>query len=337
MPKIKVAIFDMDKGYRERFADYLMNYKGAEMELAVFTSESFFCEALKVDKFHLFVLGSGYEVVLPRTRALKVPVLVLTESTHSYVKETIEMLDEQVVYTSKYQSMDVITQKMQLLSEAKERKGKVGVAQRELKIVGIFSPVRHEMQMLFSLLLARNIARGEKVLYINLMEFSGFTEVFGNTEYDLGDVILQVRSAEVKVERFLACIYESEGFSYISPMLNPENVREITSEDVQCLLEFIAGYTDYQTVILDIGLNISDLAGVLLNCDRIFCLGKRGYLFETQMRQFFSYMEKVVDAAFLERIRQVELPGQAKVICGGVNLLEQLDWGEFGDFVRRLM
>lgn len=337
MAKIKVAVFDMDKGYRERFADYLMNYKSTEMELAVFTSEQFFLEALQVDNFHLFVLGSGYEAVLPRTRALKVPVLVLTESVHSYVKETIEMLDEQVMYTPKYQSMDVITQKMQLLSEVKERKGKIGPAQRNLKVAGIFSPVRHEMQMLFSLLLARNTAKGEKVLYINLLEFSGFTEVFGDTEYDMEDVILQVRGAEPKVERFLACIYESEGFSYISPMKNPENVREITGEDVRWLLEFVAGCTDYQTVILDIGLNVSDLAEVLRNCDRIFCLEKRGYLFEMQIRQFFSYMEKVVDRAFLERIRRIELPGQTKVICGGVNLLEQLDWGEFGDLVRSVM
>ena len=105
MAKIKVAIFDEDKSYRERFADYLMSYKAAEMELAVFTNEQFFFEALEVDKFHLFVLGSGYESVLPRARALKAPVLVLTEYMQSYVKETIEMLDEQVVYTSKYQQV----------------------------------------------------------------------------------------------------------------------------------------------------------------------------------------------------------------------------------------
>lgn len=334
MAKIKVAIFDADKGYRERFADYLMSYKAAEMDLAVFTNEQFYYEALEVDKFHLFVLGSGYEAVLPRTRALKVPVLVLTEYTQSYVKETIEMLDEQVVYTSKYQSMDVITQKMQLLTEVK---GQTSVAQRDLEVVGVFSPVRHEMQMLFSLLFARNAAREGKVLYINLLEFSGFSEAFGDTEYDLGDVILQTREAVVRAERILACICEGEGFSYISPPLNPENVREITEEDVRRLLEIVAEYTNYQTVILDIGMNVCDFAEVLLRCDRIYCLGKRGYLFEAQIRQFFTYLERAVDAAFLDRIRQVEIPGQTKVICGGVNLLEQLDWGDFGDFVRSVM
>lgn len=337
MAKIKVAIFDADKGYRERFADYLMSYKAAEMELAVFTNEQFFFEALTVDKFHLFVLGGGYEAVLPRTRALKVPVLVLTEYTQSYVKESIEMLDEQVVYTSKYQSMDVITQKMQLLAETKWRKGDAGIAQRDLEVVGVFSPVRHEMQMLFSLIYARNAARERKVLYINLLEFSGFSEVFGDTEYDLGDAILQMREDTHRPERFLACIYHGEGFSYISPMSNPENVREITGEDVRHLLEEIAEYTDYQMVILDMGLNVSDFAEVLLACGKIYCLGKKGYLFEAQMGQFFTYLERAVDVAFLERIRQVEIPGQAKVICGGANLMEQLDWGEFGDFVRNVM
>lgn len=337
MAKIKVAIFDEDKSYRERFADYLMSYKAAEMELAVFTNEQFFFEALEVDKFHLFVLGSGYESVLPRARALKAPVLVLTEYMQSYVKETIEMLDEQVVYTSKYQSMDVITQRMQLLADVKMPKGQMSVAQRALEVIGVFSPVRHEMQMLFSLLFSKNAARERKVLYINLLEFSGFSEMFDHTEYDLGDAVLEVRESVVRAERVLACIYEREGFSYISPTLNPENVREITEKDVRRLLAIVADYTDYQMVILDIGVNICDFAEVLLGCDRIFCLGKRGYLFETQLRQFFAYLEKAVDTAFLERIRQVEIPGQAKVICGGVNLLEQLDWGDFGDFVRSVM
>lgn len=337
MAKIKVAIFDADKGYRERFADYLMSYKAAEMELAVFTNEQFFYEALDVDKFHLLVLGSGYEGVLARTRRLQVPILVLTEYTQSFVRESVEVLDEQIVYTSRYQSMDVITQKMQLLAEPSWMHKEAKAIHRGLEVVGVFSPVRHEMQMLFSLLYARNAAREQKVLYINLLEFSGFSEVFGDTEYDLGDVVLLVREKEMKLERFLACIYQGEGFSYISPVVNPENIREITAEDVKGVLAAVAEYTDYQMVILDMGLNVSGFAESLLACSKIYCLGKKGYLFEVQMRQFFAYLEKAIDAAFLERIRQVEVPGQAKVICGGINLLEQLDWGDFGDFVRAEM
>lgn len=337
MAKIKVAIFDADKGYRERFADYLMNHKASEMELSVFTNEQFFYDALEVDKFHLFVLGGGYETVLPRARAKRVPVLVLTEYVQSYVKETIQMLDEQVVYTTKYQSMDVITQKMQMLADARHTYGDVKVLQRNPEVVGIISPVSHEMQTLFSLLFARNASREQKVLYVNLLEFAGFAEIFKDTEYDLSDAILQIREADIKEERLRACIYEADGFLYISPVVNPENVREITGEDINRLLDAVTEYMDYQMIIVDIGLNVAGFADILPVCDRIFCLEKRGYLFETRTRQFLSYLERAVDEAFVERIHRLEIPGQAKVICGGMNLLEQLDWGDFGDFVRSVM
>ena len=330
MAKIKVAIYDADKGYRERFADYLMNHKASEMELAVFTNEQFFFEALDVDKFHLFVLGGGYETVLPRARAKKVPVLVLMESAQSYVKETIQMMDEQVVYTSRYQSMDVITQKMQVLADVKHSYSDMKVLRRNPEIVGIVSPVSHEMQILFSLLLARNVAREQKVLYVNLLEFAGFAEIFN-------DAILQVREVKVKEERLRACIYEADGFSYISPILNPENVREITGEDLSRLLDVVTEYMDYQMIVVDIGLNVAGFAEILPVCDRVFSLEKRGYLFETRTKQFLSYLERAVDEAFVERIHRLEIPGQAKVICGGLNLLEQLDWGDFGDFVRSVV
>ena len=337
MAKIKVAIFDVDQGYRERFADYLMNHKASEMELAVFTNEQFFYEALEVDKFHLFVLGGGYEEVLPRARAKKVPVLVLTECIQSYVKETIQMLDEQVVYTSKYQSMDAITQKMQVLVDSKHRYSDKKVLQRNTEIVGIISTVSHEMQTLFSLVFSRNSARKQKVLYLNLLEFTGFGEIFKETEYDLSDAVLQIRESDIKEERLRACIYEADGISYISPVVNPENVREITGDDVNRLLDVLIEYMDFQMIVIDIGVNVAGFADIMPACDRIFCLEKRGYLFETRSRQFFSYLERVVDEAFVERIHRLEIPGQAKVICGGMNLLEQLDWGDFGDYVRSFM
>lgn len=333
MAKIKVAIYDADKGYRERFADYLMNHKAAEMELAIFTNEQFFFNALEVDKFHLYVLGGGYETVLPKARAKKVPVLVLTEYAQSYVRETIQMSDEQVVYTSKYQSMDVITQKMQMLTETKWSYGEVRMLQNP-EVVGVISPVSHEMQMLFSLLFARNAGSVKKVLYINLLEFSGFTEIFSDTEYDLSDAVLHVRGSDIKEERLRACIYEMDDFSYIPPVANPENVREITEADIRRLLDAVMEFMDYQVIVLDIGLNVAGFAEVLPVCDRIFSLEKRGYLYETRVKQFYAYLEKIADEAFIERIHRIEIPGQAKVVCGGMNLLEQLNWGDFGDFVR---
>ena len=331
MTKAKVAVFDKDKGYRERFADYLMNYKAAEMELAVFTSASFFQEALNEQKFHLVVLGKGYEEVLSRVKTKCVPVLILTEYVESYVNESTEMLEERVVYLSKYQSMDGITKQMQLMTNGK---GKVQVVNGGLEIIGVISPVRHEMQMLFSMLFAKNTARKERVLYINLLNFSGFSEIFGELEYDIGDMVLLLREENSKKESLLECIYENEMFSYIPPFLNPENVQEFSSLDIANLLEWIRINTEFRVIVLDIGTNVKNLVGILSLCTRIFCLNKRGYLFDVQRKQFELYLERAVEHNLRERMEILELPGHISTVCGGINLLEQLDWSEFGDYVR---
>lgn len=336
MARIKVAIFDTDKTYRERFTNYLMEYKATEMELSVFTNCTFFFEALNVDNFHLFVLGSGHKEVLSKVSEKRVPILILTESVQSYVKESVEMLEEEIAYVSKYQSMDGITRQMQRMTETmwgcKEEQ-----INKDVEVIGVFSPVKHEMQMLFSLLYAKNEGRRNKVLYVNLLEFSGFSEIFGESEYDIGDVVLQVRDGNVRREFLLASIYETEGFSYIAPLTNPERVMEVTGEDIRKVLEWISRETDFRTIILDVGINVKGFLDVLSVCSKIYCLGKKGYLYEVQMRQFLTYLERIVDVTFLEHMEKMELPSQMKVISGGISLLEQLDWGEFGDFVRRKM
>jgi len=334
MPKIKVAVFDMDKGYRERFADYLMSYKAAELELAVFSSHEFFCDALKEETFHLLVLGSGYEEVIASAKIYQVPILILTREIYSYVHEEIALHEQGLSYIGKYQSMDVITKKMWMMAEEKRLQGKSLACSRKIEVVGVFSPAKHELQMLYSLLYAKNLARERKVLYISLLEFSGFSEIFGETTYDLGDAISCLREQVVEKEGVLNCIYEGEGFSYISPLSNPENIREITADDVAQLLQMIKDYTDFAVIILDISTSVNCMTEVFRMCSRLYSIEKKGFLYEAGARQFIDFMEKSVDTVVLERIHRVIPPCQTRVLCGGSNLLEQLDWGELGDFVR---
>ncbi len=333
MTKIKAAIYDTDNEYRKRFADYLMNYKTEEMEISVFSEEIYFLEALDVETYHLLVLGCGYEEVLSKIKPCRIPILILTEYIRCDVKEFLDFEDGKISYIHKYQSMDIITKKIQLMTE-NVRVEKIPTMSRSLEVIGIISPIKHEMQMMFSLLYAQNMAREGRILYINLMEFSGFSELFEEMEHDLSDFMMLIRNHEWKVEELYSCIYEMQDFSYICPFANPENVKEITNEDVKNLLKVLEKYTDYQKVILDIGVGMAEYGEVLLNCNKIYCLGKKGYLFEVQTTQFFTYMEKLADGVLTERIEVIEIPYQPKIVFGGSQLLERLNWSEFGDFVR---
>lgn len=334
MAKIKVAIYDEDKVYRERFADYLMSYKSKEIELSVFSGINYFLEALNVEKYQLFVLGRGYEELLPNIRADSVPVLILSEQ--DYVREKIGIEDVQITYTSKYQSMEVITHQMYLMTEARRIDKVLDVSDENLEVIGVFSPIHHEMQMFFSLLYAQKAAKEKKTIYINLMEFSGLEEFLGEKEYDLGDVILQLRDLEYRPETVLSYIYEYEGMFYIPPFHNSENVKEISGKDIELLLQFLASYTDYKTVILDYGGIIREFADSLGCCNKLFCISKRGNYFEHREKIFKEFLKAALEESFLERIKTILLPNYGQAITGGESFLEQLNWSEFGDLIREV-
>ena len=331
MAKMKVAIYDSDKRYRERFADYLMNYKAQEMDLSVFTGINFLLEALAVDKYQLVVLGCGYEEVLPKLRSLLIPVLVLTEISNGVIKESSGLMEEHCSFTPKYQSMDEITRQMFMLVEP-EAESITGAA---AKVIGIISPVRDEMQLLFSLLYTKNLAEKEKVLYLNLMEFSGFYEIFGEKQYDLTDAILTMRTPDETWNSLLGCIYEQDGFSYICPVKNPQDTKEINGQEIRKLIRYAVQKLGYETVVIDIGGIIEGFPELLGECTNLYCITKSGGLFAVQKNQFLAYVRSALGEAYLEKIIQVELPHPVKAVVYGEHLLEQLNWSEFGDYVRR--
>ena len=332
MAKIKVAVYDADKLYRERFADYLMSYKAKEIELSVFSGINYFLEAVEEQNYQLLVRGCGYEEVLPNVRTLQVPVLVLREQ--SFVKESIGIEDAQVSYTSKYQSMDVITHQMYLMTEARRAPKDVVSDIADLSVVGVLSPVRHEMQLLFSLLYAQSMAVQGRVLYLNLMEFSGFSEFFEEEEYDLEDVILQLRESVIRPEAILSCIYEKEEFSYICPFRNPENTKIVSVKDVQALLEFVRKYTDFRVVVIDFGGILEGFAELLESFSKLYCIGRQGRFYEAQVQKFLEYLKQTADEHLFRRVQVIELPHLAKGMTSGRSFLEQLKWSELGDFVR---
>ena len=50
-----------------------------------------------------------------------------------------------------------------------------------------------------------------------------------------------------------------------------------------------------------------------------------------QGQDFYEWLEKTGHQAVAEKIRKVNVPYTAKNIHGGGNVIEQLQWSEFGD------
>lgn len=346
--KLTVAFCDTDEVYRSRFVAYLMEHKAKEVTVCSFSEPELLLAYAKKEDYDVIILG---EDCAPLERELyqgKTPVLKLVEQLPEYVAEqsleyAAEASDDPVgpystrAETFKYQPVETIWHEVQVLA-AGNRGNPVAGMSWKLEIIGVCSPVRHEMQVSFSLLLAGILAEKRKILYLNLMKFSGLQQSFEfSGDCDMGDVVLRLRKGTLTRETFLRSVYETEHFSYILPFFNPEQLGEFTERDFSALLDFVRNETEFETAVIDFGMGVQSLALLLDSCSSCYCPVKKGYFYEGQMEEFFRYLEKAEKTRLRERLQLVELPFSAKGIRGGGNVLEQLLWSEFGDYVRNFL
>lgn len=381
MNKLVVAVCDTEEGYRNRFVTYLVNHKAEEITVHAFSTLERFLSVIGEKVFDVVLLGRGFDAAQEAVEERGMPLLRL--------KEDMPVCAEEGTYQSgtslrvadvfRYQPMDTILHEMQALMGQRVA-ADVGRTASKLEVIGVYSPIHHEMQIPFSVILASLLAEKRRVLYLNLMDYSGFMELFAlSGDCDMGDIVLRIRNGRLQPEAFWRCVYEMGGFSYIPPFHNAGNLHELSWGDYTGFLTFLEEETDFTTVIIDFGDGVIDLVHMLESCSSIYCPMKQGFLFACQMNQFLDHLtrgsegtwsfggvQSSRDAQTLfterfipgtrssedgqsledgrssedgreERLHVVELPYSARGIRSGMDTLRQLQWSEFGDYVRRYL
>lgn len=339
MNKIVVAFCEEDDAYRNRFVTYLVEHKAKEIMVYAFSNANLFLEELKSRDFDVILLGNGFLDMPDILQEKKRRVLLLKETVPEKVaEEDLYCLNREPVIHSvfRYQSMEFIIHEILALSE-NDKAGRytAGIIAAEKEIIGVYSFSHHEMQMPFSLVLAHLMSDKRRVLYLNLMAHSGLIELFDLAgDYDLGDIIVRLRNHRLLPEIYKKCVYEMEGISYIQPFHNPENLHELSWEDFCVLIQFIQEQTDAEMILIDFGEGLDKFSSMLKICTSIYCPCKVGYLNDCQKESFLHYLEGASDESLRNRLQLVDLPYSAKGIRRGADVLRQLIYSEFGDFVR---
>ena len=337
MSKLLVAICDTNQAYRERFAAYVIEHRAREMTIHVFSAPEIFLEAVQTESFDLVIFGNGFEEVGSLLQGSGIPQIFLRETEQECEGSVQEDgVQDRCVNVFRYQPMENILREMRILTGRAPGEGSVSTAfPSRLEIIGVYSPVGHEMQMPFSMVLAEALAEKKKTLYVNLMAYAGFLGLYGlSGVYDLGDVVHRLRNNRLFAEDFLRSVYEVGRVSYIPPFANPENLHDFTGEDYLALLEYLSAQTDFEAVVFDFGEGIGGFLGMLLHCTSIYCPVKRGFFYECRVNHFLEHVDREEAEGIRGRIQMVNLPFSARQIRGGSDVLRQLSWSEFGDYVR---
>ena len=208
--------------------------------MSAFSMPEKLLEALEEEKPDLAICGTGFEEMAERLAGYDIPVLVLQETMADAVAEpvTYGSVPESCRGICRYQSMEVILHEVQVMTLAGAGSRRMENIGTGMEVIGVYSPICHEMQMPFSMVLAQKLSTEKKVLYVNLMEHSGMLELLGAPgECDLGEVILALRRQRLTVETLGRGIHETEWLHYVEPFDNPEDLGEMTAGDLQELLE----------------------------------------------------------------------------------------------------
>lgn len=340
MNKLVVAVCDMNDSYRDRFVTYLVDHKNKEITVHAFSAAEHFLAELGRRKFNIVLLGSGFEQLESVLREQKQPAVILRDMAPKKAAEgadCVEDRDSDSLSIFKFQSMESILHEMRVIADGT---GSSPVQllreeRRRMEVVGVYSPVRHEMQLPFSMVLSSLLSEKGDVLYLNLMEHSGFLDIFGRTgEKDLGEVLGKLRNGRLEPEHFKRSVYGIEKFCYIPPFFNPEDLHEFSLNDLLALLEFMDKNTAFGAIVIDFGAGLEQFSKMLEVCSSIYCPIKSGYFFQCQVHRFLEYLEQMSDQDLKERLHLLDIPYSAKRIRAGGDILNQLIWSEFGDYVR---
>src|SRR5699024_4503206 len=171
----------------------------------------------------------------------------------------------------------------------------------------------------------------QRVLYLNLEEYSGFSRLTGeNYEHDLSDVLYLYRQNACSWLRLKAMVYSWGDLDYIPPVRYGEDLSQLDPEDMADFIERIAADSGYEKVLVDVGQMGKGALSILKVCDGIYMPIKEDAISQAKVEEFEEYLQAAGQEKVLDRIRKLKLPYHS-TFGKRESYMEQLLWGELGD------
>lgn len=322
MKNLDIALCDLDSDYILKFANHVM--KKTNVRVHIFTTpEGFFSDDTDFD---VAILTEEFEEISGfRPKGMIERKYFLTED--------LADVKEGVIY--KFQAVDKILDEIQELKEITKNSISIRNSNEKSKLIGVYSPVNHELQLPFSMALGQAYRTGGKVLFIDLEEISIMPNLIGrNCERNLMDLLYLLNTNTEDIEKGLSDYVRSfMGFDYIDPFLNPNEISEIDEDTWDRFFEMLVN-TDYDVVVVLFGRAINGFSRYIERLNRLFVLGRPGDYFKKGQDNFMDYLARIEAEVSVEN---VILPMSAGNLSDGTYQLEELLQGNLGVFVKKLL
>lgn len=324
-----MAVYDVDPFYADRFAEFANRKEKIPFTAVPFTSLArlkTFTEQQQVD-----LLLVGDEVTAEELGTIRAKQVV--RLSESGMKKEEDGLPS--VY--KYQASDHVLREVMACYDIRAEPALFSVVGAQSTVIGVYSPVGRCGKTSFCLTMGQVMAREQKVLLLSLEEYSAYSRLM-KVKYggSLSDLLYYFRQGEYSRLRLSSVLYNWNGLDYVPPVTYAEDLKEVAGDEVAGLVNRIAEEGAYDTILLDLGHFGKGVEAVLELCRVIYTPVKEDVISAVKVEEWRAYLEKSDRSHLWDRVQPLKLPGQRGVVPAE-HYLEQMLWGEMGDFVRSLL
>ena len=325
MKKNTLAVFDPDEEYVTKLMSYMNDSRSVPLEIQGFTDKDLLKEYMR---------GNDIDILL-------IPEDDLDDDIEACEKGEMMVLSENDGARDgrghkaicKYQSSENIMREVmcyyaeQPFMEA----GKISSVNTE--IITVYSPIRRSFRTSFAFALGEVLSEKEKVLYLNLEEFSGFNQLLQkNFMSDLSDLLFYIEQKKRNFPCKLASMVEKAGhLDYIPPVISPPDLLSVSRETWILLFNELGG-CDYSKIVVDLSDSISAFLDVLMASKLIYMPVREDTVSRAKIEQYEAMLKIMEYGEILNKTKKLSIPFMNEL---NGNLYTLSD-SPMGDFVRSL-
>lgn len=325
----RLWIADPEAPYADAFREYVNLKKSHLFQVRMCTEQEQLGEVLSSEEIEILLISAKwYEVFKDFIR--NECVILLSEG--SLPKELGRF---PAVY--KYQSVESILREIMYYYSEQDDEEYYTQIPRDNKVIGIYSPSEGVRKNKFALTLGQILAEERNVLYLNLEECSGLSEILGGSQWNLSDMIYYLRQNKTSfLYRLNSMVRRLDHLDYIPPCESYMDFCQITVEEWKRLLHLIRTQSTYDYIVLDFGNMTGHETDLLRQCSGIYVPVGQDMISQGRVSQWEGHIRISDDMDVLEKLQKLELP---ECVAGPYSEedLFMLPQQELGSYVRGLL
>ena len=264
MSEKNLVICDKEIGYAIALAENIAEREELHVKVYTFTSLERAFLFSQEKKIHILLVDEdleGYEREVMETEAQ----FVLIHGGHREVREK-----ERPIY--KYQCASQIIQEVfEFYVESTDGNILKEYGRNRTRVEAIYSPIRGIGKSRFAVAYGKELAKSQKVLYLNLEEYPGF-EINGPWEehLNLGDLLYYQRQNQGNLcLRLQSAVKKIGDLDYVPPIYLATDLKEVKEEEWIAFLKKVVAFGYYETILLDMSESVQGLFPILNLCDSV--------------------------------------------------------------------